>query len=82
AACVLADSIIRLIPGVIGDEQSALTDSFQDNLLSPPIFTRPEVYKDLTVPVILLSGNLAKIEEWRHDQAVEITKNKRPDLFK
>ena len=82
AACVLADSIIRLIPGVIGDEQSALTDSFQDNLLSPPIFTRPEVYKDLAVPVILLSGNLAKIEEWRHDQAVEITKNKRPDLFK
>ncbi|MGS0748542.1 tRNA (guanosine(37)-N1)-methyltransferase TrmD [Halpernia sp. GG3] len=81
AACVLADSIIRLIPGVIGDEQSALTDSFQDNLLSPPIFTRPEVYKDLAVPVILLSGNLAKIEEWRHDQAVEITKNKRPDLF-
>ena len=82
AACVLADSIIRLIPGVIGDEQSALTDSFQDNLLSPPIFTRPEVYQDLAVPVILLSGNLAKIEEWRHDQAVEITKNKRPDLFK
>lgn len=82
AACVLADSIIRLIPGVIGDEQSALTDSFQDNLLSPPIFTRPEIYKDLEVPKILLSGNLAKIEEWRHDQAVEITKNKRPDLFK
>ena len=81
AACVLADSIIRLIPGVIGDEQSALTDSFQDNLLSPPIFTRPEVYKDLAVPEILLSGNFSKIEEWRHDQAVEITKNKRPDLF-
>ena len=82
AACVLADSIIRLIPGVIGDEQSALTDSFQDNLLSPPIFTRPEVYKDLEVPKILLSGNFAKIEEWRHDQAVEITQKKRQDLMK
>ncbi|SFI54368.1 tRNA (guanosine(37)-N1)-methyltransferase TrmD [Halpernia frigidisoli] len=81
AACVLADSIIRLIPGVIGDEQSALTDSFQDNLLSPPIFTRPEVYKDLEVPKILLSGNFAKIEEWRHEQAVEITTKKRPDLL-
>ncbi|WP_417430141.1 tRNA (guanosine(37)-N1)-methyltransferase TrmD [Halpernia sp.] len=81
AACVLADSIIRLIPGVINDEQSALTDSFQDNLLSPPIFTRPEVYKNLEVPKILLSGNFAKIEEWRHEQAVEITKKKRPDLL-
>jgi tRNA (guanine37-N1)-methyltransferase len=81
AACVLADSIIRLIPGVIGDEQSALTDSFQDNLLSPPIFTRPEVYKDLEVPKILLSGNFAKIEEWRHDQAIESTNKKRPDLL-
>lgn len=81
AACVLADSIIRLIPGVINDEQSALTDSFQDNLLSPPIFTRPEVYKDLEVPKILLSGNFSKIEEWRHEQAIEITKNKRPDLL-
>lgn len=81
AACVLADSIIRLIPGVINDEQSALTDSFQDNLLSPPIFTRPDIYKDLAVPKILLSGNFAKIEEWRHDQAIEITKKKRPDLL-
>lgn len=81
AACVLADSIIRLIPGVINDEQSALTDSFQDNLLSPPIFTRPEVYKNLEVPKILLSGNFAKIEEWRHEQAVEITQKKRPDLL-
>jgi tRNA (guanine37-N1)-methyltransferase len=82
AACVLADSIIRLVPGVIGDEQSALTDSFQDNLLSPPIFTRPDIYKNLAVPEILLSGNFAKIEEWRHDQAVEITKKKRPDLLR
>lgn len=81
AACVLADSIIRLIPGVIGDEQSALTDSFQDNLLSPPIFTRPEIYKDLAVPKVLLSGDLSKIDDWRYEQAVEITQKKRPDLF-
>lgn len=81
AACVLADSIIRLLPGVLNDEQSALTDSFQDDLLSPPIYTRPEVYKGLEVPKILLSGNFAKIEEWRHDEAVRITKEKRPDLL-
>lgn len=81
AACVLADSIIRLLPGVLNDEQSALTDSFQDNLLSPPIYTRPEVYKGLEVPKILLSGNFGKIEEWRHDEAVRITKEKRPDLL-
>jgi len=81
AACVLADSIIRLVPGVLNDEQSALTDSFQDDLLSPPIYTRPESYKGLDVPKILLSGNFAKIEEWRHDQAVKITTEKRPDLL-
>lgn len=81
AACVLADSVIRLLPGVLNDEQSALTDSFQDDLLSPPIYTRPEVYKGLEVPKILLSGNFAKIEEWRHDEAVRITKEKRPDLL-
>jgi len=81
AACVLADSIIRLVPGVLNDEQSALTDSFQDDLLSPPIYTRPESYKGLDVPKILLSGNFAKIEEWRHDEAVRITKEKRPDLL-
>lgn len=81
AACVLADSIIRLVPGVLNDEQSALTDSFQDDLLSPPIYTRPESYKGLEVPKILLSGNFAKIEEWRHDQAVKITTEKRPDLL-
>lgn len=81
AACVLADSIIRLLPGVLNDEQSALTDSFQDDLLSPPIYTRPEVYKGLEVPKILLSGNSGKIEEWRHDEAVRITKEKRPDLL-
>ncbi|MCJ7933239.1 MAG: tRNA (guanosine(37)-N1)-methyltransferase TrmD [Chryseobacterium sp.] len=81
AACVLADSIIRLLPGVLNDEQSALTDSFQDDLLSPPIYTRPESYKGLEVPKILLSGNFGKIEEWRHDEAVRITKEKRPDLL-
>lgn len=81
AACVLADSVIRLIPGVLNDEQSALTDSFQDDLLSPPIYTRPEVYKGLEVPRILLSGNFARIEEWRHDEAVRITREKRPDLL-
>ncbi|WP_300684903.1 tRNA (guanosine(37)-N1)-methyltransferase TrmD [Chryseobacterium sp.] len=81
AACVLADSIIRLLPGVLNDEQSALTDSFQDDLLSPPIYTRPESYKGLDVPKILLSGNLKMIEEWRHDEAVRITQEKRPDLL-
>lgn len=81
AACVLADSIIRLVPGVLNDEQSALTDSFQDDLLSPPIYTRPESYRGLDVPKILLSGNFAKIEEWRHDQAIKITTEKRPDLL-
>ncbi|MGC5743080.1 tRNA (guanosine(37)-N1)-methyltransferase TrmD [Chryseobacterium sp. NFX27] len=81
AACVLADSIIRLLPGVLNDEQSALTDSFQDDLLSPPIYTRPEVYKGLEVPKVLLSGNFALIEEWRHEEAVRITQEKRPDLL-
>lgn len=82
AACVLADAVIRLLPGVLNDEQSALTDSFQDNLLSPPIYTRPEVYKGLEVPKILLSGNFAAIEDWRYEQALEITQKKRPDLLK
>lgn len=82
AACVLADSIIRLLPGVLNDEQSALTDSFQDDLLSPPIFTRPKIYKDLEVPAILLSGDSAKIEDWKHEQALKITEERRPDLLK
>ena len=82
AACVLADAIIRLIPGVLNDEQSALTDSFQDDLLSPPIYTRPEEYKGLKVPDVLLSGNFAAIEDWRHEKALEITEQKRPDLIK
>ena len=81
AACVLADSIIRLLPGVLNDEQSALTDSFQDNLLSPPIYTRPSDYKGLKVPDVLLSGNLKKIEDWLHEEALKITLEKRPDIL-
>ena len=73
--------MIRLLPGVLNDEQSALTDSFQDNLLSPPIYTRPDEYKGLKVPEVLLSGNFKKIEDWRHDEAVRITQKKRPDLL-
>jgi len=81
AAAVVADSIIRLIPGVLSNETSALTDSFQDNLLSPPIYTRPAVYKGWKVPDVLLSGNFANIDKWREDQALEHTKNRRPDLL-
>ncbi len=81
AAAVLCDSIIRLIPGVIGDETSALTDSFQDDLLSPPVYTRPANYKGLDVPAVLLSGNFSKIDEWRHEQALKRTKDIRPDLL-
>lgn len=81
AACVLADSVIRLLPGVLNDEQSALTDSFQDDLLSPPIYTRPAEYKGLKVPDILLSGNSKKIEEWHYEEALRITREKRPDLL-
>jgi len=80
-AAVLCDSIIRLIPGVLGNETSALTDSFQDNLLAPPVYTRPAEYKGWEVPPILTSGNFPKIEEWREDQAYERTKNLRPDLL-
>ncbi len=82
AACVLVDSIVRLIPGVLSDEESALTDSFQDNLLAPPIYTRPSDYNGWQVPDILLSGHEAKIEEWRMQQAIERTKKLRPDLLK
>jgi tRNA (guanine37-N1)-methyltransferase len=81
AAAVLVDAIIRLIPGVLGDEQSALTDSFQDGLLSPPVYTRPSEYKGLKVPEILLSGNTPKIEEWRQEMAEKHTKEVRPDLL-
>ena len=81
-AVVIADSIVRLIPGAIGDEQSALSDSFQDNLLAPPVYTRPAEYNGWKVPDILLSGHEAKIAEWRHEQALERTRRLRPDLLK
>ena len=82
AAAVLADSVIRLIPGVLNDETSALTDSFQDNLLAPPVYTRPADYKGWKVPEILTSGNLKAIDEWRMEKSIEKTKKRRPDLFK
>jgi tRNA (guanine37-N1)-methyltransferase len=82
AAAVLVDAIGRLIPGVLNDETSALTDSFQDNLLAPPVYTRPVNYNGWIVPDILLSGDLKKIEEWRYEQSVERTKERRPDLLK
>ena len=81
AAAILSDSIIRLIPGVISDETSALTDSFQDNLLAPPIYTRPSKYKGWEVPEVLLSGNEKLITEWREKEAIKRTEEKRPDLF-
>ncbi|MCZ4320197.1 tRNA (guanosine(37)-N1)-methyltransferase TrmD [Aequorivita viscosa] len=81
AAALVCDAIIRLIPGVLGNETSALTDSFQDNLLAPPIYTRPAEYKGWTVPEILTSGNTGKIEEWREDQAYKRTKERRPHLL-
>lgn len=80
-AIVFCDAIIRLIPGVLSDETSALTDSFQDNLLSPPIYTRPAEYKGWKVPEVLLSGHFANIDKWREDKAYEHTKNRRPDLL-
>ncbi len=80
-AAMLCDAVIRLIPGVLGDETSALSDSFQDNLLSPPVYTRPADYKGWKVPDILLSGHDRKIAEWRHEQAVERTKKRRPELL-
>ena len=81
AAAVVADSIIRLIPGVLSDETSALTDSFQDGLLAPPVFTRPANYQGIKVPEVLLSGNYKLIEQWRQEQAVERTQKRRPDLW-
>ena len=80
-AAVLCDSIIRLIPGVLGDETSALSDSFQDGMLAPPVYTRPANFEDLEVPKILLSGNKAKIDQWREEKAEERTKKLRPDIF-
>ncbi len=81
AAAVITDSVIRLLPGVLSDETSALTDSFQDNLLSPPVYTRPAEYNGMKVPEILLSGNDRLIDEWKHQQAVERTRRLRPDLY-
>ncbi|MFA0962128.1 tRNA (guanosine(37)-N1)-methyltransferase TrmD [Roseivirga sp. BDSF3-8] len=81
AAAVVADAVIRLLPGVISDETSALTDSFQDGLVAPPVYTRPADFRGHTVPKILLSGHEAKIEAWRFEKAVERTKQRRPDLF-
>ncbi|MCB0402608.1 MAG: tRNA (guanosine(37)-N1)-methyltransferase TrmD [Flavobacteriales bacterium] len=80
-AAILCDAVIRLIPGVISDETSALTDSFQDNLLAPPVYTRPEDYKGHKVPDILLSGNHTAIEKWREEKALERTQKRRPDLL-
>lgn len=81
AAAMMCDSIIRVIPGAIGDEQSALSDSFQDGLLAPPVYTRPAEFNGWKVPDILLSGNFAKIDEWKEDLAYERTKALRPDLL-
>ncbi len=82
AAAVISDAVVRLLPGAISDETSALTDSFQDGLLAPPVYTRPAVYNDWAVPEILLSGHAAKIEEWKHEQSLLRTREKRPDLLK
>jgi tRNA (guanine37-N1)-methyltransferase len=81
AAAVVSDSFIRLIPGVLNDETSALTDSFQDNLLAPPVYTRPSNYEGMEVPKVLLSGNFKEIEKWRSEKALERTKNRRPDIL-
>ena len=81
-ALIITDAIVRLIPGAIGDEQSALSDSFQDGLLAPPIYTRPAEYKGWRVPDILLSGHQARIDEWRHEQAIARTRSLRPNLLK
>jgi tRNA (guanine37-N1)-methyltransferase len=80
-AAIIVDAVGRLIPGVLNNETSALTDSFQDNLLAPPIYTRPQDFEGHIVPEILLSGHFAKIEEWRHEQALQRTKDRRPDLL-
>lgn len=81
AACIIADSVVRIIPGAIGDESSALTDSFQDNLLAPPVYTRPAEFRGWRVPDVLLSGNFAEIEKWQDDQAWGRTRRLRPDLL-
>ncbi len=80
ATAVVVDAIVRLLPGVLSDETSALSDSFQDGLISPPVYTRPAIYKDWAVPEVLLSGHQAKIDEWRHEQSILRTKERRPGL--
>lgn len=82
AAAIITDAVVRLLPGVLSDETSALTDSFQDHLLSPPVYTRPAEYKGMKVPEVLLSGNDKLVDDWKHDQAIERTKTLRPDLYK
>ena len=82
AAAVLADTLVRLIPGVIGDEMSALTDSFQDGLLAPPVYTRPAEFNGLKVPEVLLSGDHKKIRKWEEEQALKRTEERRPDLLR
>ncbi len=82
AAAVLCDTVIRLLPGVLNDETSALSDSFQDDLIAPPVYTRPAAFRDWKVPEILMSGHEAKINEWRHEQSMERTRKRRPDLLK
>ena len=82
AATILCDCIVRLIPGVLGDESSALTDSFQDDLLAPPIYTRPANYKGWEVPDVLLSGNASLINNWREEKSLKNTQKRRPDLLK
>lgn len=82
AAAVIADAVIRLLPGVLSDETSALSDSFQDGLVAPPVYTRPAEYKGWQVPEVLLSGHQAKIDEWRHNESIERTKKRRPDMLK
>ncbi len=82
AACIIVDSVVRIIPGAIGDEASALTDCFQDNLLAPPVYTRPAEFRGWRVPDVLLSGNFAAIDKWKEDEAYERTRRLRPDLLK
>jgi tRNA (guanine37-N1)-methyltransferase len=82
AAAVLSDSIIRLLPGVLNDETSALSDSFQDDLIAPPVYTRPKEFNGWTVPDVLLSGHTANVDKWRHEQSVKRTQERRPELLK
>lgn len=82
AAMVVTDAVVRLIPGVLGDETSALSDSFQDDLIAPPVYTRPAVFNGWEVPLVLRTGNTKEIEQWRHEQSLQRTKERRPDLFK